>query len=102
MGLNIRPHLKEVLSSLSKIYEIIVFTAGQPHYADPILDYIDPERVFFQHRLYRKNCNLIDKGIFVKDLRILQNRQLKDIIIVDNSIISFAFQMENGIPILPF
>lgn len=37
--------------------------------------------------------------MYVKDLRIFCDRNLKDIILVDNSIISFAFQMENGVPI---
>ena len=40
-----------------------------------------------------------EKGVYVKDLRIIRDRQLKDIVIVDNSITSFAFNMDNGIPI---
>ena len=32
-------------------------------------------------------------------MRVIEDRNLKDIIIVDNSIISFAYQMDNGIPI---
>lgn len=35
----------------------------------------------------------------MKDLRIIADRDLKDIVLVDNSIISFAYQMDNGIPI---
>jgi CTD small phosphatase-like protein 2 len=42
------------------------------------------------------------EGFYVKDLRILNNRNLKDIVIVDNSVYSFAFQIDNGIPIIPF
>jgi CTD small phosphatase-like protein 2 len=38
-------------------------------------------------------------GVYVKDLRIIKDRKLKDILIVDNSILSFAFQLDNGIPI---
>lgn len=38
-------------------------------------------------------------GVYVKDLRIIRDRDIKNIIIVDNSIISFAYQMDNGIPI---
>lgn len=38
----------------------------------------------------------------MKDLRIIQDRSLKEIIIVDNSIVSFAFNMDNGIPIKAF
>jgi CTD small phosphatase-like protein 2 len=40
--------------------------------------------------------------VFVKDLRIIEDRELKDIVIVDNSIVSFAFQLSNGVPISSF
>ena len=33
---------------------------------------------------------------------MIRNRQLKDIILVDNAVYSFGFQLSNGIPILPF
>ena len=39
-------------------------------------------------------------GFFIKDLRIIANKQLKDIVIIDNLAHSFGFQIENGIPIL--
>jgi TFIIF-interacting CTD phosphatase-like protein len=32
-------------------------------------------------------------GIYVKDLRVIGDRDLKEIIIVDNSIVSFAFNL---------
>ena len=38
----------------------------------------------------------------IKDLRIIANRALSDMILVDNSALSFAFNVNNGIPILPF
>jgi len=37
---------------MSKYFDIIIFTAGNQCYADPILDYLDPDRCI-QHRLYR-------------------------------------------------
>lgn len=40
--------------------------------------------------------------IYVKDLRVIQNVSLRDMIIIDNSVLSFAFQLDNGIPILPY
>jgi len=38
-------------------------------------------------------------SIFIKDLRIL-NRRLNDVVIVDNAAYSFAYQIDNGIPII--
>ena len=40
--------------------------------------------------------------IYVKDLRVIRNRDLKDVLLVDNSTYSFGFQLANGIPIIPF
>ena len=35
-------------------------------------------------------------------MRIFKGIDLKDVIIVDNYVYSFAFHLENGIPIVPF
>ena len=84
------------------MYELCVFTAGEQDYADAILNYIDPDRSLIKHRLYRQHCVRPQHGVYVKDLSIISDRDLRDIIIVDNSIISFAFHMSNGIPIKAF
>lgn len=38
----------------------------------------------------------------MKDLDIVLDRDKKDMIIVDNSIVSFAFDLDNGVPINSF
>lgn len=91
--------LDMTLDFLAKYYEIVVFTAGTQDYADAALDFIDPDRMIIKHRLYRQHCVNPVKGVYVKDLRIIKDRDIKDIVLVDNSIISFAYQMDNGIPI---
>lgn len=35
-------------------------------------------------------------------MRVIGNRDLKDLVIIDNSVYSFAYQIDNGIPIIPF
>lgn len=40
--------------------------------------------------------------MYIKDLRIFKNRDLKDMIIVDNAVYSFGAQLANGVPIIPF
>ena len=67
---NVRPYAKEIIKKMSKYFDVIVFTAGNQCYADPILDYIDPEKCI-QHRLYRDSCTMVNNQLFVKDLRIL-------------------------------
>ena len=37
----------------------------------------------------------------MKDLRVL-GRDLKDVALIDNAAYSYAFQLDNGIPILPY
>ncbi len=38
----------------------------------------------------------------MKDLRIIANRDLKDVVLIDNSVYSFAYQLSNGVPIVSF
>lgn len=90
-----------MLEKLSKIYEIIIFTASQKSYADEILNYMDSKSKNIHHRLYRNNCVRCSSSIYIKDLRVI-DRELKNMIIVDNSPYAFASQLDNGYPITPF
>lgn len=62
------------------------------------MDYIDPDKKIFTKRLYRQDCILVE-NFFVKDLDIILDRDKKNMIIVDNSIVAFAFDLDNGVPI---
>lgn len=80
-----------------------MFTASSQGYADVILDYLDPTGELIHHRLYRESCVHDESlGAYIKDLRIFEGVDLKDIFIVDNAIYSFSYQLDNGIPIIPF
>lgn len=102
LNVKIRQHLEEALTYLSSMYEICVFTAGEQDYADAILDFIDVDRQIIKHRLYRHHCVKPAPSVYVKDLQIIEDREVKELIIVDNSIISFAFNLANGVPIKAF
>lgn len=101
-GFNIRPYTRECLEKVNENFEVVVFTASHRWYADVILDYIDPEKKLIQHRVYRDNCIKTTDNVYIKDLRVFKNRDLKDMIIVDNAVYSFGAQLANGIPITPF
>jgi CTD small phosphatase-like protein 2 len=89
-GINIRPFAQQLLAQLALHCEIIVFTASHSCYANVVLDHLDPKKDLIQHRLFRESCIQTEEGIYVKDLRVI-NRELKDIVIVDNAAYSFAF-----------
>ena len=67
-----------------------------------VLDYLDPHEQYISHRLFRESCVVTEEGVHIKDLRVIGNRNLRDLILVDNAAYSFGFQVENGIPIIPF
>ena len=106
IGVNIRPFWKETLDLIKDKYHIVIFTASHQSYADAVLNFMDPEKKYSKYRLYRNNCvlNEVD-GVkfYVKDLGIFdQYYNLKDIILIDNSVLSFAYHLDNGIPIVPY
>lgn len=92
----------EILKEISQHFEVIIFTASHACYANVVLDYLDPQNQYIHHRLFRENCVVTDEGIYIKDLRILGNRNLQDIVLVDNAAYSFGYQIDNGIPIIPY
>ena len=105
IGLNIRPNFEKSILKIKEKYHVIMFTASLQKYGDAVMDEIDPTGSLFEYRLYRNNCTQIkvDNQIYyIKDLRVLKNISLDDIVIIDNSVLSFAFHLDNGIPILPY
>lgn len=92
--------MKKFLKVVSKYYQIYIFTASTYAYANVIVNYLDPKGEFIAGILDRSYCKEVNKGTFIKDLRIIKNREMKDIFLVDNMPHSFSTQMSNGIPII--
>jgi CTD small phosphatase-like protein 2 len=102
VGVFIRKGAKEFLTEVSKYFVVGIFTASVKAYADAVIDYLDPNKNLIQFRLYRNNCINVNDKIFVKDLRIIKGIDIKDIILLDNSIYSFSAQINNGILVNSF
>ncbi|CAD8165360.1 unnamed protein product [Paramecium pentaurelia] len=100
-GINIRPGAVKLLELLVNDFELVIFTASHPCYAQKVIEHLDPQKTLFSHSLYRDNCIMTTGGMYTKDLRIF-DRPLSQLVLVDNASYSYAWQLDNGIPIVPF
>ena len=96
----IRPGIPEFFEKVGKYYELIIFTTATQEYADILIDAIEADKIYFEHRFYRNHAIIINND-FVKDLTRI-GRPLDKIIIIDNMPQNFSLQKENGIMIKPF
>lgn len=81
---------------------IYAYTSASKAYGSAAVAKINRTKVLLQGLLSREHCFETRKGKVIKNLLIVANWHLKDIIIVDNLVTSFALQLNNGIPILDF
>jgi carboxy-terminal domain RNA polymerase II polypeptide A small phosphatase len=93
----VRPGAMEFLKEMQKYYECIIYTASLSKYADPLMDILD-DKQSCSGRLFREHCTFY-QGMYVKDLSEL-GRDLKDVLIIDNSPTAYLFQPDNALPII--
>jgi len=99
----LRPFLKEFLEDMQEFYELIIYTSADKAYADAIIDYIERNGQYFSHRLYKDQCIIKEDKYLFKNLEILcGNRNLYDIVLVDNLVMNYSLSVRNGIPILDY
>ncbi|KAG0659188.1 Nuclear envelope morphology protein 1 [Maudiozyma exigua] len=107
-----RPYCDLFLTKVSEWYNIVIFTASMKEYADPVIDWLETTlpNSTFSKRLYRNDCTLRDGVGYIKDLSILtkmntssripvQEVGLNEIIIIDNSPVSYAMNVDNAIQV---
>ncbi len=91
-----------MLQALKEHFELLIFTSGQKVYMENIVEVIGPH--FFDHCLHRGHCTFSQMGNNpIKDLRrLLGNRNLKDILIIDDKEVYCYLQYSNLVPIMHF
>lgn len=83
VGVFKRPGLDAFLHKAAERFEVVVFTAAIPLYADPVLDAIDKRRTITA-RLFRGSTITFEGQPYVKDLSVL-GRDMRRIVLVDNN-----------------
>lgn len=59
----VRPSCNEFLKNICKYYEVMIFTAATQEYANRVINLIDPNGEYIQHRLYRQHTNMVNGEI---------------------------------------
>ena len=80
--MDIRSGTLKFLDDISEFYELIVFNEGERQYTDLLIDSLEENKIYFEHRFYREHI-VIDNNDIVKDL-IRIGRNLDKILIIDN------------------
>ena len=101
IALILRPGLLDFLHKMKQLYELILFSSGTSEYVSPIIKNIEKKEKYFEHILYRQHVTFDDNGNFFKNLNLL-NRNVKNILIVDDNYKNFKYHKLNGICIKPF
>eukprot|EP00891_Asterochloris_glomerata_P004037 jgi/Astpho2/4037/e_gw1.00063.287.1_t len=94
-----RPGVDDFLKQMAQMYEIVVYTAALPTYADPILDRLDPNGCI-AYRLYRDSTQW-HRGRHVRDLSKL-NRDLSKVLFVTADENALSMQPENAVKVSPW
>lgn len=55
-----------------------------------MIDYLDPNKNIISHRFFRDSCMQTEEGAYIKDLRVIGNRSMNDMVLVDNAAYSFC------------
>ena len=97
---DIRSGTLKFLDDISEFYELIVFNEGERQYTDLLIDSLEENKIYFEHRFYREHI-IINNNDIVKDL-VRIGRNLDKILIIDNMKQNFKLQKENGILIKSF
>ena len=98
----LRPGAREFVTQLGKHCEIILYSSGTLIYLNEILNVVEEFKANITHILSRNNCYSINNEIFLKSAKILENREIENIIVVDDSFWVYPQDLDNVLHIKAF
>lgn len=98
-----RPYCDYFLKEISKWFDLQIFTASVKEYADPIIDWLENDMFdekIFKKRYYRTDCTYRNGVGYIKDLSaFFPVDEMKNVVILDNSPVSYALNEDNAVMI---
>lgn len=81
-----RPGVDEFLKECRRLqFEIVIFTASVPEYANPVIDELDKENQLISRRFFKNHCIQIEEnGHRIKDLSVITKKSLR-LAMIDNN-----------------
>ena len=71
---------------MSELYDIFIFSGEDKGYCLKVVEMLNQHKVYIKDVLHREHCFKTKLGKLIKDLRIIKNRELKDIVIMDSAV----------------
>ena len=102
-----RPYLMNFLTQMGSVYEIYLYTASSANYAKDIMTTIDPYRQYILGFLSREHCSTVkhkETGAvyIIKEVDTIVNRDKTQVVVLDNSIHFWPYDLGNLLPIKSF
>ncbi|XP_040179474.1 CTD small phosphatase-like protein 3 [Rana temporaria] len=95
--LKVRPHVKNFLQAVSKLYELFIYTTTRKEYGEQIVEILDPQKTLIRHRLYQDHCMCVS-GFYVKDLNVLW-RDLAKTVAIQTIAYTLPYHLTNRFPV---
>lgn len=97
----VRPHLQDLLGTLSLQFDLMVYSSCAEIKAGQIINRIDPSG-YFSKRFYKKDIEISLSVDSIKDIPQKLGCEPSAFILVDDQVASFADHVANGVPVIPF
>lgn len=97
----LRPHLIPFLKKLATEFELVLFTSAIAEYAEYFFELLNEQtNGALTSYLHREQCVNLLRNIFMKSLEVVTDRQPESVLLIDNSVLSFGWALENGVPVM--
>ena len=100
----VRKGARKFVQELEKYCEIILYSSGTATYVQEIINSVSEFKLNIKYVFSRDDCQIVKeaKETYLKSAKIIENRDPKNIIVVDDSFWAYPEDLDNVVPVKPF